>query len=86
MSTVSATRDELDGEPFVVPLAIPGVAGPSALATVLLLSSNQPGSLLIGAGAVTAAWLASSFVLVASPLFLRLLSERGLIAMDASWG
>jgi multiple antibiotic resistance protein len=79
-------RDELEGEPFVVPLAIPGVAGPSALATVLLLSNNRPGSFLIGAGALTAAWIASSIVLIASPLFLRLLSERGLIAMERLMG
>ena len=30
-------EDNLDGEPFVVPLAIPFIAGPSALATVLLI-------------------------------------------------
>jgi multiple antibiotic resistance protein len=81
-----ANRDEMEGEPFVVPLAIPGVAGPSALATVLLLANQQPGSLPMSAAAVTAAWLASSLVLVASPFFLRFLGERGLVAMERLMG
>ena len=81
-----ASRSEMEGEPFIVPLAIPGVAGPSALATVLLLSSNQPGTLILGATAVTAAWVASSLVLIASPFFLRILGERGLVAMERLMG
>ncbi len=32
---------EMGGEPFIVPLAIPALAGPSALATVLLFSSHE---------------------------------------------
>src|SRR3954451_19876179 len=35
--------EEIDGEPFIVPLAIPYVAGPSALATEVLLMSRDPG-------------------------------------------
>jgi len=35
------------GEPFIVPLAIPALAGPSALATVLLLVSREPGKVLV---------------------------------------
>ena len=31
------------GEPFIVPMAIPGVAGPSAMAALLLLTNTQPG-------------------------------------------
>ena len=32
-----------EGEPFIVPMAIPGVAGPSAMAALLLLTNTQPG-------------------------------------------
>ena len=34
--------DAVDGEPFVVPLAVPLIAGPSAAATILLLMARQP--------------------------------------------
>lgn len=50
-----------DGEPFIVPLAIPALAGPSALATVLLLSSNEMTEVLLHIAALTAValvWLA----------------------------
>src|SRR4051794_1739305 len=36
-----ASDSEPEGEPFIVPLAIPALAGPSALVTVLLFSSHS---------------------------------------------
>ncbi|MES2148747.1 MAG: MarC family protein [Pseudomonadota bacterium] len=48
------------GEPFIVPLAIPAIAGPSALATVLLFSSDSTGEVMVHVGAlsaVAAVWL-----------------------------
>jgi MarC family membrane protein len=47
-----------DGEPFIVPLAIPALAGPSALATVLLFSSQTAEEVMIHVAA-----LASVFVI-----------------------
>src|ERR1700712_3388602 len=49
------------GEPFIVPLAIPALAGPSALATVLLFSSNSFDDVMIHVAALAAVgvvWLA----------------------------
>jgi MarC family membrane protein len=49
------------GEPFIVPLAIPALAGPSALATVLLFSSNSTSEVMIHVAALAAVglvWLA----------------------------
>jgi len=44
MDIVSAhASDEIQGEPLLVPLTIPMVAGPSAMAVIMLLSTNQPG-------------------------------------------
>src|SRR5438067_2136229 len=49
------------GEPFIVPLAIPALAGPSALATVLLFSSNSIEEVMVHVAAlasVACIWLA----------------------------
>ena len=80
------SEDELDGEPLIVPLAIPGVAGPSVLATILLLLRNEPGHMLQVGLAVGVAWLATAITLLASPLFFRILKLRGLIAMERLMG
>lgn len=77
---------EIEGEPLVVPLAIPGVAGPSALATVLLLVNSQPDRLLDWLLALTIAWILCAVVLVASPVFYRALGERGVTAMERLMG
>ena len=78
--------DELEGEPFLVPLAVPLIAGPSTLAVLLLLqrsSSGQPVALLV---ALTIAWVASAAVLLSSTFLYRILRERGLIAIERLMG
>lgn len=77
--------DKLDGEPFVVPLAIPMVAGPSTLAVLLLLeqSENVTGQLLL---AMTIAWALTATILLSSTMLYRLLKQRGLIAMERLMG
>jgi multiple antibiotic resistance protein len=80
------SEDTLEGEPFVVPLAVPLFAGPSALAFLLLLQRSAPGrtaSLLL---AMTIAWAASGAILLSSTFLHRLLRERGLIAMERLMG
>jgi MarC family membrane protein len=51
-------------EPLIFPLAVPLLAGPSAMATVLLLASRQPERLLAWIGALTVAMLVSAAVLL----------------------
>jgi multiple antibiotic resistance protein len=78
--------ETMEGEPFVVPLAVPLFAGPSTLAALLLLEQAAPlqmGSLLL---AVTIAWAVSGGILLSSTFFYRLLGERGLIAMERLMG
>lgn len=74
-------REPGDQEPFIVPLAIPLVAGPSALATLLLMSRTDHGAIAGPALALTLAWTVSSVVLLSSTFFLRVLRDRGLRAL-----
>jgi multiple antibiotic resistance protein len=75
-----------EGEPFIVPLAIPAVAGPSVLAISMLLVSNDPSRMLEWTLALILAWLVSAIVLLSSPLLLKALGNRGLIASERLMG
>ncbi len=74
------------GEPFIVPLAIPYVAGPSALATVLLITSREPDRWLEWLIAIGSAWLATGLILLFATAFGRFLGERGMIAIERLMG
>lgn len=78
--------DDLDGEPFIVPLAIPFVAGPSAFATLLLLgqSKNLPSSAVVAA--LLVAWGGTALILLGAVQIGRLLGRRGLIAVERLMG
>jgi multiple antibiotic resistance protein len=79
-------RDGTDGEPFVVPLAVPLVAGPSAAATVLLLMATDPTRWLDWTIALVAAWAATGAILLLAPLLSRVLGRRGLGAVERLMG
>ena len=82
----SLTEGALEGEPFIVPLAIPLVAGPSTLATLLLLDRAVPSSTLTLLFVVTVAWALGGAILLSSTFLYRILGERGLIAMERLMG
>ncbi|EEX95497.1 antibiotic transporter [Vibrio orientalis CIP 102891 = ATCC 33934] len=73
-------------EPFFVPMAIPMIAGPSVIASILLLSSQHPDKLLELSGAVMLAWGATFFILMFYNFFHRMLGERGLKAVERLMG
>ncbi|MGH8456759.1 MAG: MarC family protein [Stenotrophobium sp.] len=79
-------EEEVLGEPFIVPLAIPYVAGPSALATVLLLMSREPARWPEWVLAVLLAWAPCLPIMLASTALQRWLGQRGLIAMERLTG
>jgi len=54
---------EIEAEPFIVPLAIPLMAGPSALATVMIMAAQSSDNPLVGFGMVTLAWFTSAVIL-----------------------
>ena len=78
--------DRIGGEPFIVPLAVPSVAGPSALATVLLLVSKQPSQVVEWVGALTLAIGISAVVLVLGERISKLVGERGIMAFQRLMG
>jgi len=73
-------------EPFIVPLAIPYLAGPSAMATVMLLASNEPSRWPEWLAAVTCAWLVSALVLLFCVELERVLGPRGMAALERLMG
>ena len=74
--------DQPQGEPFIVPLAIPLVAGPSALATLILMVHNDPSRMLAWLTALLIAWGVTAAILLAAPFFYRILRQRGLAAIE----
>lgn len=75
-----------DGEPFIVPLAIPYIAGPSAISTVLLLMAREPARWPEWLLALLAAWTLSLVVLLGSDLFYRFFGKKGLNAIENLMG
>ncbi|PMJ90340.1 YhgN family NAAT transporter [Vibrio sp. 10N.261.55.A7] len=73
-------------EPFIVPMAIPMIAGPSVIAALLLLSTQHPDNMLELSAAVMLAWGATFFILMFSGFFHRILGERGLKAIERLMG
>ncbi|HET8897515.1 MAG TPA: YhgN family NAAT transporter [Rhodanobacteraceae bacterium] len=78
--------DQKGGEPFIVPLAIPGVAGPSAMAALLLLTNTEPGRTVEWGIALFLAWLATAVILMSSTYLFRLLGESVLTALERLMG
>lgn len=79
-------QDDLDGEPFLVPLAVPYVAGPSVLAAELLLMSREPERWPIWLVAVLVTWLLTALIVLSGSAIAARLGRRGLIAIERLMG
>jgi multiple antibiotic resistance protein len=75
-----------DREPFIVPLAVPYLAGPSAIATVMLLVSREPQRWSHWLLALGLAWACSAVILYFAAHLRRFLGERGLMAVERLMG
>lgn len=74
------------GEPFIVPMAIPCVAGPSTLAMLLLLGHESPDRRLEWSIALVLAWLGTAVILFAATALYRVLGTRVLAALERLMG
>ncbi len=74
------------GEPFLVPLAVPSIAGPSALATVMLMTSRDPAQVGVWVGALTLAMALTTLVLLAAHRLQAALGERPIVALERLMG
>lgn len=74
------------GEPLIVPLAVPLIAGPSALASVMLMASREPEKLGMWAAALTAAMALTTIVLLAGARLQEWLGERAMQAIERLLG
>ncbi|MFN3885641.1 MAG: MarC family protein [Aquabacterium sp.] len=83
---VSFASQESEGEPMLVPLAIPLIAGPSALATVVLLASRQPDNAWSWTAAIVLAMTVGWAVLASADRLSRRLGPSGLVALERFMG
>jgi len=74
------------GEPLIVPLAIPLIAGPSALATVMLMATREPEKIGMWAMALTVTMVLATLILVTGDRLQRWLGDRAMQAAERLMG
>ncbi len=74
-----------DKEPFIVPLAVPLVAGPAVLAAIILYSRQETGS-FSSVLAIVAAWVVTTLILLSSTFLNKIMGPRGIIACERLMG
>lgn len=79
-------KSRLKGEPFIVPLAVPLIAGPSTMAMVMLLANQAPYEMPRWFLALLSAWVICTTILFFADGLRKLLGERGLIAIERLMG
>ena len=84
--SAGADVEPLQGEPLIVPLAIPALAGPSALATVMLLVSQAPARRLEWIAALCVTMAVCAVVLVLSERIQRVAGDRVVMAFERLMG
>ena len=85
-SVMASETDQPDGEPLIVPLAIPLIAGPSTIAALLLMASKDPERMSQWLLALTISSLASTIILATSVPLFRFLGRRGSAAIERLMG
>lgn len=74
-----------EAEPFIVPLAVPLVAGPSVLSAVMIYTKQEENNWIM-VGAIMLAWCASLVILMSSSFLKNVLGWRGIMALERLMG
>jgi len=82
----SATPSSLEVEPFIVPISMPLIAGPSAIAALLVIARSDPQQIWNWLGALTLAIAISGAILWSSPWIFQQLGRRGALAVERLMG
>jgi multiple antibiotic resistance protein len=75
-----------DGEPFIVPLAMPMIAGPATITLVVLFTTREPDRLMDWLAALLIAWAVSAVVLLVADYVLGRIGESGQRALTRLMG
>lgn len=75
-----------EGEPLIVPIAVPLIAGPSAIATAMLVAADDPGKMPLWIGALAISMVLTLASLFLSSTFKRLLGVQLLSAIERLMG
>ncbi|MDR3410550.1 MAG: MarC family protein [Formivibrio sp.] len=78
----AGSAKEAEAEPFIVPMAIPLMAGPSALATVMIMAAQSAANPLAGLGMMALAWFVTAALLLLGVLLGSFIPPRLLVAFE----
>jgi MarC family membrane protein len=74
----------IENEPFIVPLAVPLIAGPAVLTTVILFSNSYSISIMLSS--IIISWLLSLIILISSSFISKVLKHKGIVAIERLMG
>ncbi|QCI19464.1 YhgN family NAAT transporter [Buchnera aphidicola] len=83
---ISLNSEKDNEEPFLVPLAVPLVSGPSLLATLMLLSHKYPQFLTSLSISLFIAWIITTGILSLSGFFLTVFGKKGIDTLEKLMG
>lgn len=79
-------EESFEHKPMIVPLAVPAIAGPSAMATVMLMSNSQPNQMGALSLVIFTAILISATILVVLNKAQKFLGKNFIVAMEKLMG
>lgn len=84
-SKTAVNEEQKKQDPFIVPIAVPLLTGPSLIATILIKAREVPGVLTLSAG-IMMAWLVVMPILLFTPYIVKIFGTRGMLALEQLMG